>query len=171
MKRFKIFYLFLTFGVIISCTDDLNVVSEDPRTVTPEILFSSVEGYKQALAGVYGNLSLTGTGDAGSSFLQGIDAGTSQFGRTLWYLQNLTTDEVVWTYENDEGVAELQRNTWTATNPIVLGFFSRTMAEVAFANDFLNQSTPELLTARGITNPDDVTQIEVFRNEARVLRA
>ncbi len=171
MKRFKIFYLFLIFGVIISCTDDLNVVSEDPRTVTPEILFSSVEGYKQALAGVYGNLSLTGTGDAGSSFLQGIDAGTSQFGRTLWYLQNLTTDEVVWTYENDEGVAELQRNTWTATNPIVLGFFSRTMAEVAFANDFLNQSTPELLTARGITNPDDVAQIEVFRNEARVLRA
>ncbi len=171
MKRFKILYLFLTFGVIISCTDDLNVVSEDPRTVTPEILFSSVEGYKQALAGVYGNLSLTGTGDSGSSFLQGIDAGTSQFGRTLWYLQNLTTDEVVWTYENDEGVAELQRNTWTATNPIVLGFFSRTMAEVAFANDFLNQSAPELLTARGITNPDDVAQIEIFRNEARVLRA
>lgn len=155
----------------MSCTDDLNVASEDPRTVTPEILFTSVEGYKQALAGVYGNLSLTGTGDAGSSFLQGIDAGTSQFGRTLWYLQNLTTDEVVWTYENDEGVAELQRNTWTATNPIVLGFFSRTMAEVAFANDFLNQATPELLTSRGITAPEDVAEIEIFKAEARVLRA
>lgn len=155
----------------MSCTDDLNVASEDPRTVTPEILFSSVEGYKQALAGVYGNLSLTGTGDAGSSFLQGIDAGTSQFGRTLWYLQNLTTDEVVWTYENDEGVAELQRNTWTASNPIVLGFFSRTMAEVAFANDFLNQSTPELLASRGITDPEDVAEIEIFKAEARVLRA
>jgi hypothetical protein len=45
--------------------------------------------------------------------LQGIDAGTSQFGRCMWYLQDLTTDEVIWTYENDEGVAELQRNTWT----------------------------------------------------------
>jgi hypothetical protein len=71
------------------------------------------KGYKQALAGVYGNLSLTGTGDAGSSVLQGIDAGTSQFGRCMWYLQDLTTDEVIWTYENDGGVAELQRNTWT----------------------------------------------------------
>jgi hypothetical protein len=51
-----------------------------------------------------------------------------------------TTDEVIWTYENDEGVAELQRNTWTSANPILLGMFSRTMAEVAIANDFLRQS-------------------------------
>lgn len=171
MKNFKIFYLLIALSTIISCTDDLNVVSEDPRTTTPEALFSSFAGYKQALAGVYGNLSLTGTGDAGSSFLQGIDAGTSQFGRTLWYLQNLTTDEVVWTYENDEGVAELQRNTWTANNPVILGFFSRTMAEVAFANDFLRQSTPELLASRGITNANEVAEINVFRGEVRVLRA
>lgn len=171
MKRFKVFYLLLTFGAFVSCTDDLNVESEDSRTTTPETLFNSFNGYKQALAGVYGNLSLTGTGDAGSSFLQGIDAGTSQFGRTLWYLQNLTTDEVVWTYENDEGVAELQRNTWTANNPIILGFFSRTMAEVAFVNDFLRQSTPELLASRGITNPTEVAEINVFRSEARTLRA
>jgi hypothetical protein len=54
----------------------------------------------------------------------------------MWYLQDLTTDEVIWTYENDGGVAELQRNTWTAANPILLGMFSRTMAEVAIANDF-----------------------------------
>ncbi|NMH25505.1 RagB/SusD family nutrient uptake outer membrane protein [Flavobacterium sp. SE-s27] len=171
MKNFKIFYLLIALSTIISCTDDLNVVSEDPRTTTPEALFSSFAGYKQALAGVYGNLSLTGTGDAGSSFLQGIDAGTSQFGRTLWYLQNLTADEVVWTYENDEGVAELQRNTWTANNPVILGFFSRTMAEVAFANDFLRQSTPELLASRGITNANEVAEINVFRGEVRVLRA
>ncbi len=171
MKKFKLIYLLLVFGAVLSCTDDLDVVSEDPRVTTPDALFSSYQGYKQALAGVYGNLSLTGTGDAGSSFLQGIDAGTSQFGRTLWYLQNLTTDEVVWTYENDEGVAELQRNTWTANNPIILGFFSRTMAEVAFANDFLKQSTPELLASRGITNPTEVAEINVFRSEVRVLRA
>jgi hypothetical protein len=171
MNKFKIYSLLITLGVFISCTDDLNVSSEDPRTTTPEVLFSTFEGYKQALAGVYGNLSLTGTGDSGSSFLQGIDAGTSQFGRTLWYLQNLTADEVVWTYENDEGVAELQRNTWTANNPIILGFFSRTMAEIAFANDFLKQSTPELLSSRGITNTNDVAEINVFRSEVRVLRA
>jgi hypothetical protein len=70
-----------------------------------------------------------------------------------------TTDEVIWTYENDEGVAELQRNTWTSANPILLGMFSRTMAEVAIANDFLRQSAPALLNSRGITAPADVAEI------------
>ena len=50
MKNFKIFYLLIALSTIMSCTDDLNVVSEDPRTTTPEALFSSFAGYKQALA-------------------------------------------------------------------------------------------------------------------------
>jgi hypothetical protein len=171
MKKINFIYILFALATLQSCTSDLDVVAEDPKILTPEQLFSTPEGYKQALAGVYGNLSLTGTGDAGSSFLQGIDPGTSQFGRVTWYLQTLTTDEAVWTYENDEGVAELQRNTWTSSNPILLGMFSRTMAEVAIANDFLRQSTPELLNSRGITAAADVTEIEFYRNEARVLRA
>ncbi len=173
MKKINKFSILLlsVFTLSISCTDDLNVVSEDTKVNTPDALFSTLNGYKQALAGVYGNLSLTGTGDAGSSFLQGIDAGTSQFGRTMWYLQNLSTDEAVWTYENDEGVAAIQRNTWSSSNPIILGFFSRTMAEVAFANDFLKQSTPEKLAARGFTNAADIAEINMYRNEVRVLRA
>jgi starch-binding outer membrane protein, SusD/RagB family len=171
MKKFNLIYILFIFAGFLSCTKDLDVVSEDSRVLTPEQLFATPEGYRQALAGVYGNLSLTGTGDAGSSFLQGIDAGTSQFGRCMWYLQDLTTDEVIWTYENDEGTAELQRNTWTSSNPILLGMFSRTMAEVALANDFLRQSTPEKLSSRGITNAIDVANINTYRQEVRVLRA
>ncbi|NDP23043.1 MAG: RagB/SusD family nutrient uptake outer membrane protein [Paludibacter sp.] len=171
MKKINFIYLLFAFASLQSCTSDLDVVAEDAKVLSPEELFSTPLGYKQALAGVYGNLSLTGTGDAGSSFLQGIDAGTSQFGRCMWYLQDLTTDEVVWTYENDEGTAELQRNTWTSANPILLGMFSRTMAEVAIANDFLRQSTPELLSKRGITATADIAEINFYRNEVRVLRA
>jgi hypothetical protein len=171
MKKINFIYVMLVLATLQSCTSDLDVIAEDTKILTADELFSTPLGYKQALAGVYGNLSLTGTGDAGSSFLQGIDAGTSQFGRCMWYLQNLTTDEVVWTYENDEGTAELQRNTWTSANPILLGMFSRTMAEVAIANDFLRQSTPEKLSSRGITASADVAEINIYRSEARVLRA
>ena len=170
MKKINFIYILIATAVFQSCTSDLDVVAEDSRVLTPNELFSTPQGYKQALGGVYGNLSLTGTGDAGSSFLQGIDAGTSQFGRCMWYLQTLTTDEAVWTYENDEGVAELQRNTWSSSNPILLGMFSRTMAEVAIANDFLRQSTPELVASRGITGAD-ATEITFYRNEVKVLRA
>lgn len=171
MKKINFIYLLFACAAFHSCTGDLDVVAEDSKILTPEQLFSTPQGYKQALAGVYGNLSLTGTGDAGSSFLQGVDAGTSQFGRCLWYMQDLTTDEVIWTYENDEGTAELQRNTWTSSNPILLGMYSRTMVEVALANDFLRQSTPEKLAARKITGATDLADIAVYRNEARVLRA
>ena len=171
MKKFNFIYILIVFAGISSCTKDLDVVAEDSKILTPEKLFSTPDGYKQALAGVYGNLSLTGTDGPGSSFLQGIDPGTSQFGRCMWYLQNLTTDEVIWTYENDGGVSDLQRNIWTARNPILLGMFSRTMAEVALANDFLRQSTPEKLSSRGITNPSDVSNINTYRQEVRVLRA
>lgn len=171
MKKVFIYCGFVAGIFFTSCTNDLDVISEDIRVLSPEIQYTSEAGYKQALAGVYGNLVLTGTGDAGSSFLQGIDAGTSQFARCLFYLQNLTTDEVIWSYENDEGVADLQRNRWNSTNPIILGMFSRTMAEVALANEFLRQSTPSLLQSRGITSETDISKINDYRNEARALRA
>ena len=167
----RLFLLFLFAITIQSCEKELDIEVNDPRILTDDEFFSTPQGYLQALAGVYGNLSLTGKDGAGSSFLEGIDAGTSQFGRCLWYLQNLTTDEVIWSYENDEGVAELQRNTWTASNPILLGMYSRTMVGVAIANNFLRQSTPDKLASRGITNPTDVANIATYRNEVRAVRA
>lgn len=168
--RFNLLYLLGLLFVLNSCTDDLNVTPEDDDIFTADDFYSQPGAYKQALSGVYGNLSLTGTGGAGTSFLQGVDAGTSQYGRCLWYLQNLTTDEVIWSYENDPGTRELQRNIWTAENPIILGMFSRVMVEVALVNEFLKQSTPELLASRGVSS-EEAAEIEIYRNEVRVLRA
>ncbi|MBP8157656.1 MAG: RagB/SusD family nutrient uptake outer membrane protein [Flavobacterium sp.] len=173
MKKLRInaFYLLGFFLVLSSCTSDLDVVPTDDDIFLSEQFFAQPGAYKSGLAGVYGNLALTGAGDAGSSFLQGIDAGTSQFGRCLWYLQDLTTDEVLWSYENDPGTKELQRNIWNASNPIVLGMFSRTMAEVALANEYLRQTTPAKLSGRGVTDAALLANIEDYRNEVKVLRA
>ena len=173
MKKLKInaFYLLGFFFVLNSCTSDLDVVPKDDDVFLSEQFFAQPGAYKSGLAGVYGNLALTGAGDAGSSFLQGIDAGTSQFTRCLWYLQDLTTDEVIWSYENDPGTKELQRNTWGASNPVILGMFSRTMAEVALSNEFLRQTTPEKLSGRGVTDATLLSDIANYRDEVRVLRA
>ena len=137
--KINAFVLLGTLLGLSSCTKDLDVLPLDPTVNVGETYFAQPGAYKSALAGVYANLSLTGTDGAGSSSLQGLDAGTSQYGRCLWYLQDLTTDEVIWSYENDPGTRELQRNIWTATNPVILGMFSRTMLEVAFVNDFLKK--------------------------------
>jgi hypothetical protein len=174
MKKIKFSLLFVAvlFASMQSCTDDLNVTPEDDDVFLSEEFFAaSPNSYKQALAGVYGNLSLTSTSGPGNSNLQGIDAGTSQYGRCLWYLQTLTTDEVIWSYENDAGTRELQRNIWTADNPILIGMYSRTMLTVSFANEYLRQTTAEKLSARGVTDAAALANIETYRNEIRTLRA
>jgi len=173
MKKINLsFIALLGFMFILnSCTDDLNVVPEDDDVFLSEDFFNQPDAYKKGLAGVYGNFSLTGASGPGSSFLEGIDAGTSQYGRCLWYMENLTTDEVIWSYENDPGTKELQRNTWTAQNPIILGMYSRAMAEVAFVNEYLRQTTPEKLSSRGVTDATLLSNIELYRNEVRVLRS
>ena len=173
MKKFKINALYLLgfLFVLNSCTDDLNVVPTDDDVFLSEQFFAQPGSYKSGLAGVYGNLSLTGAAGPATSFLEGIDAGTSQYGRCLWYMQDLTTDEVIWSYENDPGTRELQRNIWNASNPIILGMFSRTMAEIALANEYIRQTTPAKLSARGVTDATLLGQISDYRNEVRVLRA
>ncbi len=148
MKKIK-FNLFILLGLglfLQSCVNDLEVVPEGETQLSAEQFYAQPGAYKQALAGVYGNLSLTGTGGAESSSIGGVDAGTSQYGRVLWYLQNLSTDEAIWSYENDPGAREIQRNIWNATNPIIRGMFSRATFQVALVNEFLRQSSPEKLS-------------------------
>ena len=173
MKNLKINILALMgiFMFTSSCTNDLDVVPEDDDIFLSEDFFAQPDAYKRGIAGVYGNLSLTGVNGPESSFLEGIDAGTSQYGRTLWYLQNLTTDEVIWSYENDPGTRELQRNIWNADNPVVLGMFSRAMVEVSLVNEYLKQTTAEKLNSRGVTDATLLEDIALYRKEVRVLRA
>lgn len=171
MKKYiSIFYLMGLALTLNSCSGDLDVEPEDDDILLTEKFYSQPGAYRQAIAGVYSNLALPGTTDATTSGIQGVDPGTSQYGRCLWYLQCLTTDEAVWSYENDPGTRELQRGIWTASNPIFQGMFSRAMYEVALANEFLRQSTPEKVAARGVSG-NDLTEMPYYRAEARLLRA
>jgi hypothetical protein len=172
MKNFKTnsLALILVSFSMQSCLDDLNVDVSDPLRDEAEAFFAQPNAYRTFMAGVYGNLALTGTNGPGSSFIGGIDAGTSQYGRVLWYMQNLSTDEVIWSYENDPGTREIQRNTWNSVNPIFRGMYGRGMIQVALVNDFLRESTEAKLDSRGISDSERVVIAE-YRNEARALRA
>jgi len=174
MKTKNIYKFYFLVGVLMlfsACTD-LDVIPQDDDEFLSEEFYASPDAYKQALAGIYGNLSLPGTQDATTSNLEGVDAGTSQYARTLWYLQDLAADEPIWSYENDEGgaVKAIQRNTWSSTNTILLGFYSRAMFSVALTNEFLRQSTDEKLAERGHTTAL-AGDIKAYRAEARLLRA
>ena len=172
MKILRFTNIALITGALFTsaCFNDLNVTPGDPNTFLADDFYDSPEAYRQGLAGVYANLSLTGTEGAGSSNIQGLDAGTSQYGRGLWNLQELTADEVIWTWENDPGVRELNRNTWNADNVLLRGMFGRAMTSVAFANEYLRQTADAILDERGVSGTLR-EEIVTYRAEARFLRA
>ena len=153
-----------------SCEGDLDVTPQDDQNTLATDLFEDEAAYKQVLASVYGNLSLTGTDGAGSSNIQGLDAGTSQYGRTLLYMQTLAADQMIWSYENDPGTREIQRNIWTTQNPVFVGFWGRAHVSVAFANNLLRETTDAKLDARNVS-AGTRSEIVQFRAEARLLRA
>ena len=168
LKKVSVFLI--TLILIFSCTDDLNITPNDEDTLLADDAFENENTYKKLLAGIYANFALTGTDGAESSNLDGIDAGTSQFGRVLLYLQTLSADQMIWSYENDAGTRELQRNIWTAQNPLFLGMFSRTHASTAFANNFLRETTSAKLDSRNVSETIR-NEITTFRAEARLIRA
>ncbi len=169
-KLLSIVFLSLVLVMVTSCVDDMDITPNDPNSFLDDDFYTQPGAYEQAIAGVYGNLQLTGLQGPGSSNIIGLDAGTSQYGRGLMNLQTFSTDEALWSYENDPGIREIQRNTWSSLNPIILGTYSRIMVSVAFANEFLRQSTDDLLNERGIPEGERA-EIAQFRAEARFLRA
>ena len=172
MKRIIKNISILSFLMVFtfSCTEDLNVVPNDDDTLLGEELFENESSYERVIAGVYANLALTGTEGAGSSNIEGIDAGTSQFGRVLLYMQTLSADQMIWSYENDPGTREIQRNIWNANDPIILGMFGRSHVTIAFANNFLRETTDAKLAERNVSDAIKA-EIKEYRAEARLLRA
>ncbi len=169
-KIFRLSYLIFGLLTISSCTSDLNVKPADDDQFLSDDFFSTEASYKKGLAGVYGNLSLTGANGSGSSNISGIDPGTSQYGRCLWYMEDLCTDEAIWSYENDPGTAEIQRTNWSASNPVFRGMYGRGMFQVALVNEYLRQTTDAKLTSRGVSETTK-TEVLKYRSEVRVLRA
>lgn len=167
----KVFCLLFIASFTISCTDDLEVRSEDERFFSEDEFYSLPGAYEKAIAGVYSNLVITGPNGPESSNLGGINAGFSQYMRVWWYFQNMTTDETIWSYEaNDLGTRELNRTSWDGNNPFFRGFYSRAMYQVALCNEFLRQSTDAKLNSRTVTAAER-QEIAKYRVEARALRA
>jgi len=171
MKRNSIKILLIT-GILasglISC--DKNKILAPNYQVTSQQVYSTPLGYTEAAAKVYGAFALTGNqGPAGNGDIAGIDEGTSDFFRLLWYAQELPTDEAVIAW-GDPGVPDLHQMSWSSSNVILTGLYYRCMYQITLANDFIRQSSDAELASRGITGAD-ATNIRYFRAEARFLRA
>lgn len=154
-KKFNsIWFLLGTLLVVVtfsfqSCTDDLEKIplNED----TADVHFTSVAAYKQSLAGAYSNMAY-------GTFL-----------RFYWSMQEYPTDMAVSTW-NDGGDGIYHELAWSADSPIIANVYTSALTMITLCNDFINQSSDELLSKRGFSGAD-ATQIKQFQAEARYLRA
>ena len=162
LNQKSIKHLLLSSFLLIAaaCTEDLNTLPEDDDTQVGEQVLTTEEDFLQLLAGVYSNFTLPSPTGPTDSNIQGLDAGSSVFTRTLWYLQELSTDAAIWSYENDPGVADVQRNTWNETNEFVSGMFGRMALTLALSTNFIQQASGS-----------DIPAVSQMTAEARFLRA
>ncbi|TDN87629.1 SusD-like starch-binding protein associating with outer membrane [Salegentibacter sp. 24] len=170
LKTIKPFLiLFISANLFWACEDDLDLQPEDNR-LTAENTFEDPASYKQFLAKLYAGLAVSGQeGPAGDPDLVGLDEGFSQYLRLYWSMQELTTDEAVIGW-NDGTIQDLHAQNWTAGNEFIRTMYYRILYQVSLTNEFLRQSTPELLDARGLT-AEDKENVGQYRAEARFLRA
>lgn len=172
MKKIIQFFVVLMSSTLIftACVQDLDVVPLDPREITSASVFDDPEAYRQVLAKLYAGLSVTGQqGPAGQPDISGIDEGFSQYLRAFYYHQVLTTDEAVIGWD-DQTIKDFIYHSWGASDVFITAMYSRIFYQIALANEFLRQTTSNLLDDRGVTGQLR-EQIQIYRAEARFLRA
>ncbi|MBX2962906.1 MAG: RagB/SusD family nutrient uptake outer membrane protein [Cyclobacteriaceae bacterium] len=149
--------------VMVSCIGDLDVTPIDPNLVTSKTVYDSPAAFKQGLAKLYALFILTGQqGPAGQPDVAGVDEGFSCFTRSMWNLEELTTDEAIWSYPNDANgtISNLYFNTWLPSDGIPTALFGRLLASMVIINEYIRATS-------GQTDPEVIR----FQAEARFLRA
>ena len=158
----KLAFIF-TIGIVsTACHNDLDQTPIDPDVFSELDVYANANQAKSALAKLYAGYALTGQqGPAGNPDLNpnDIDEGFSQFARTLFNLNELTTDHAVCGW-GDPGLPDLHGMYWTASNDFSNAMYNRLGQEVSFCNSFI-ENAGQL--------SDEIVQTYIA--EARFLRA
>lgn len=174
--KYKFLAIIMLFGsyIFTSCTGDLDTVPLDSDEAVADLVYGSELGaYKSGLAKIYAGFTISGNkGGDDQSDVAGVDGGSqASFLRGLWNLQQLPSDEAhcCW-ITNDVGIDDFNNLTWNSSNVFIKGFYYRLYYQINLANEYLRETTDDKLSGRGVSS-SDMAQIQVFRNDARFMRA
>ena len=154
--------------VLNSCMGDLDIIPKDSSIITDDIFKENPGAYAQNLGKIYAGLAVSGPTGAGSSDIQGLDAGYGQYMRAYWVMQEATTDEAA-IHWGDAGVPELVTGTWSTSNQFIRAMYLRIAYQTRVASAFLNVTTDDKLNGRGQSNL--IPEVKAYRAEARFIRA
>ncbi len=165
MKKniYKIIMVVLPLLAFTSCFGDLDRFPLNDTT--SEIVYSTFDGTKSALAKIYGAYTLSGqTGPAGNPDVAGLDEGSNADFLRCWFNhQEMPTDEAhcIW---GDPGIPELNNISFTADGKFTIGLYDKCILQVMYANEFIRNT-------EGRNYGEQQAEVNYFRGEARFLRA
>lgn len=166
----KALMLLFIAAIGASCTEDLDVMPRDDDDFTSEKYYQNPEAYKMFLAKLYGGLARAGIGEGdGGEDIGGIRNDFSPYLRSIFTLQELSTDEAVIAWQ-DGNLPSMNTHTWTPENEFIYVMYSRTFYQISLVNEFLRQSTPDKVGSRPV-DPEIAADMASYRAEARFLRA
>ncbi|MBR3406919.1 MAG: RagB/SusD family nutrient uptake outer membrane protein [Bacteroidales bacterium] len=170
MKKITRYILVALVSVLAcSCLKDLNTVPLDETVSAADDAYSNPDSYMAGLAYINAYYNFVSPGDAGASDLDFDDAGQSELVRQWTNLNELSVDTFKCTW-GDDYVSDIQYDKWTtADNAALVAVYTRCMKGVTLVNEYLAQTTPELLEQRG--QSDLKATVEQYRAEARFHRA
>ncbi|MFH1120363.1 MAG: RagB/SusD family nutrient uptake outer membrane protein [Bacteroidota bacterium] len=160
MKKNKfLFGFFLSALILVSCVKDLDVNPKDPSSVLSGNLNDNPAYVKQVLAKIYASFIIAGQGSNGGADISAPDENFFTTMRAFWNVQEITTDEAICAW-GDIGIADLNTQTWSPSNPFLTALYQRLGLSITYANDFIR-------VTNGNSNPDIIR----YNAEARYLRA
>ena len=136
-----------------SCVQDLNTTPIDPNSSTS---FNQDRMFTKC----YSCMAVIGqSGPGEDSDVEDIDAGTSGFYRTIWYCNELSSDEAWWIWDDKES-KELCITNWSGTNTMIRAIYTRLNLNIKYCNHYLTYATRE--TEEDLNRIAEVRWIRAF---------
>lgn len=160
MKKHKIIIGVLLSSLVIgSCVKDLDLSPKDPSTILSNNLYDDPAYLKQALGKIYASFIISGQGGSGGDDISASDPNFFTTTRALWNVQEITTDEAICGW-GDIGIADLNTQSWSSSNPFLTALYQRLGLSITYANEFVRNTS-------GSADP----KVKQYNAEARFLRA
>lgn len=151
-----------------SCVGDLDVPVKNPNQLTSDQFITDPKGYlTRCFAEIFQGIATAGNGGAGSSILGFGDAGAGSFTRTVFNLEEMTTDNYSWLQFNDAGYYELVTMNYAPDNEIMYANYSRLYVVVSLANEFINTVNQ----GKFGNDPEVVELSKEFVRQAKIVRS
>ncbi len=144
---------------IMSCVKDLDVKPSDPNTILSGNMSNDTTYLRENLGKLYASFIISGQGGTPGDDISAPDPNFFTTTRALWNVQEITTDEAICAW-GDAGIADLNTQTWSPSNPFLTALYQRLGLSITYANEFIR------ITA-GNADP----KIVRYNAEARYLRA